>query len=78
MAKAHDRILEVVCTLNKTNETIAVTALKFYRDRAMLAASDAYSVKYTPTTAQTTGGEITLGETMPPPTHIRFTTTFTV
>jgi hypothetical protein len=76
MAKAHDRVLEIVCTMDESDDTIAVTALKYYRDRAKLAAAEAYSVKYTPATALATGGEITLGEVMPPPTHIRFTTTF--
>lgn len=72
MAKVHDRILEVTLVADDSAETIAVSAVKFYRDRAMLAASEAYSVEYTPATAQTSPAELTFGETMPPPTHLRF------
>ena len=76
MAKAHDRILEITATSALAATTLAVTALKYYRDRAELAASNAYTVKYTPTSAQTSPAEITLGEVFPPPTHLRFVMTF--
>jgi hypothetical protein len=71
MAKAHDRIVELSITPNAGADTIAITAVKYYRDRAQLAASNGFSLAFSGGSAATTGVECALGETLPPPTHIR-------
>lgn len=76
MAKAHDRVLSIVCTLDESDDSIAVTALNYYRDRSKIDAAEPFALSYTPSTAQTSPAEITLGEVVPPPTHIRFVMTF--
>lgn len=72
MAKIHDRIVEITLLTDDSADTLAVSAVKYYRDRGELDASNGLSLSFTPTTAQTSPAEITLGELMPPPTHIRF------
>lgn len=72
MAKVHDRILEITLSTDDSAETLQVTAVKFYRDRAKLAASEGYSVGFDNATAQLTPAEIQFSEVMPPPTHLRF------
>jgi hypothetical protein len=72
MAKVHERILEFNITLNAASDNLAVTSLKYYRDRAELAASNGLALSIDTTSAQTSPAEIQLGELMPPPTHVRF------
>lgn len=72
MAKAHDRILEITCSTDDSAETLQVTAVKYYRDRAQLDAANGRDMSFSPTTAQTSPAEIAFGETLPPPTHMRF------
>jgi hypothetical protein len=76
MAKVHDRILEIVGVADESDDTIAVSAVNYFRDRGKLDAAEAYVAKFTPTTAQTSPMELTLGETLPPPTVIRLKITF--
>lgn len=72
MAKVHDRILEFNITLNAAADTLAVTSIKFYRDRAKLAASEGFNIPIDTVAAQTSAAEVQVDETMPPPTHYRF------
>ena len=72
MAKAHDRIIEFTVVPEPTGNTLAVTAVKYYRDRAQLDASNGFSLAFSGGSAATTGVEIALGDNMPPPTHVRF------
>ena len=71
MAKVHDRILELSLTMNAAADTVAVTAVKYYRDRGQLDASNGFTLTHTPTSAQTSPAEIQFGELVPPPTHLR-------
>jgi len=71
MAKAHDRILELTVVPEPTGNTVAVTAVKYYRDRAQLDAGNGFLTSGT-VAAGTTGVEVQIGEVLPPPTHIRF------
>jgi hypothetical protein len=73
MAKIHDRVIELALTMNAAADTVAVTAVNYYRDRAQLDASNPIVLSSTPTSAQTSPAEISLGELLPPPTHIRLT-----
>jgi len=75
MAKAHDRIIEIVVTADESDDTLVATAVNYYRTRQDLADSNAFSVEMTAGAASGTH-EITLGEVTPPPTHIRLTSTF--
>jgi hypothetical protein len=72
MAKVHDRILEFTVATDDSAETLAVTAVKYYRDRAQLDASNGFALAFSGGSAAVTPVEITMGETVPPPTHIRF------
>lgn len=71
MAKAHDRILQLTLAADDSAETIAVTAVKYFRDRSKLDAGVGFDLKYTPSTAQTSPAELEFGEAVPPPTHLR-------
>lgn len=71
MAKIHDRLLELVFVADDSADTVAVSAVNYYRDRS----STAFALKFTQTSSQTTGTELALGELMPPPTHIVLTFT---
>lgn len=73
MAKVHDRTLELACTMNAAADTVAVTAVNYYRTDAELAANNPFVLTSTPTSAQTSPADITLGELVPPPTRIRLT-----
>lgn len=75
MAKVHDRILELTFVADDSAETVAVSAVTYYRTRAELDASNGFSIKFTQDAAQTTGTELALGELIPPPTHIKLTFT---
>lgn len=76
MAKVHDRILEVTGIADLSDTTLAVSAVKYYRDRGELAAANGYALSYSPSTAQVIpNAEIAFGELVPPPTHLRFAIT---
>lgn len=72
MAKIHDRIVEFNITLNAAADTLAVDSIKYYRDRGQLDAANGKTLAQSGGTAAVSGVEVTLGETMPPPTHCRF------
>lgn len=67
MAKAHDRILELNVTLDAGGNTLAVDSIKYYRTRGDTGFTLTGSVA-----AAVSGVEVAVGETVPPPTHIRF------
>jgi hypothetical protein len=69
--KVHDRILELSLTMNAAGDTVAVTAVKYYRDRGKLAAGEAQAMVIDTTAAQTSPAEVAFGELVPPPTHLR-------
>lgn len=73
MAKVHERTIEFAITLVAAADTIAVTAINYYRDDAQLAASTPFVLKQDTVAAQTSPADVYLGELMPPPTRIRFT-----
>lgn len=72
MAKVHDRILEFNVTLNAAGDTLAVDSIKYYRDRGALALGQSITLAQSGGTAGTSPKEVELGETVPPPTHVRF------
>lgn len=71
MAKVHDRILELSLTMNAAGDTVAVSAVKYYRDRAELAAANGLNMLFDTVAAQVSPAEIQFGELVPPPTHLR-------
>jgi hypothetical protein len=73
MAKVHERTVEFALTMNAAADTVAVTAVNYYRDDAQLAASAPFALKFDTTSAQTSPADILFGELMPPPTRVRFT-----
>jgi len=75
MAKAHDRILEIVFTADESDDTVVVTAVNWYRDRAHLTDADPLALAHTAGSAAGTH-EVTLGEVIPTPTHLRLKSTF--
>lgn len=75
MAKVHDRVLELVFVADDSAETVAVSAVNYYRDRSTLDANNPFRMTFSQTSPLTTGTELVLGELLPPPTHIRLTFT---
>lgn len=73
MAKVHERTVEFALTLNAAADTLAVTAVNYYRTDAELAAANPFVIVSNPLTAQTSPADILLGENLPPPTRVRFT-----
>lgn len=71
MAKAHERVVEIVFVADDSAETVIASAVNYYRD----GGSVAYPIKFTQTSPNTTGTELQLGEFLPPPTSIRLTFT---
>lgn len=71
MAKAHDRVVELVFVADDSAETVVVSAVNYYRTRG----DTAFAIKFTQTSPNTTGTELVLGELLPPPTHILLTFT---
>jgi hypothetical protein len=76
MAKAHDRILELTLVADESGDSVAVSDVKYYRDRAQLDAANGFDVAFSGGADAVTPVEIELGETVPPPTHIRLAFTF--
>ena len=72
MAKIHDRIVEFNIALVAAADTLEVTSVKYYRDRGQLDASNGKLLPITGGAAATSPREIAFGDTMPPPTHVRF------
>lgn len=72
MAKSHDRIVEFNITLSAAGDTLQVDSVKYYRDRGQLDASNGFALAISGGAAGVSPKEISLGETMPPPTHVRF------
>jgi hypothetical protein len=70
MAKAHDRYVELVFVADDSAETVAVSAVNYYRT----PDATAYPLKFTQD-IQTTGAKLAFGELCPPPTHILLTFT---
>lgn len=78
MAKAHDRVLEIVGTTANGAQTIVCTAVNYYRDRQAIADANPYAFKATFPAASASPYEITLGESnIAPPTHLRLKLTIT-
>ena len=76
MGKAHDRILKIELTADESDDTLDVTAVEYFRDRTAYLAD---TPKFTPTFSDDGPAatcEITLGEVLPPPTHIILASTF--
>lgn len=71
MSKAHDRYVELVFVADDSAETVAVSAVNYYRT----PTDTAYPLKFTQDASQLTGTKLALGELMPPPTHILLTFT---
>lgn len=74
MAKVHDRVLELVFVADDSAETVAVSAVNYYRDRSTVTANP-FPLTFTQDASQLTGTELALGELLAPPTHIRLTFT---
>lgn len=75
MAKVHDRILQFALTADESDDSLLCTAVTYFQNRGQLDASAGLSKKFTAGVAATSH-EITLGEVLPPPTHVRFVATF--
>lgn len=76
MAKAHDRILVIAITCDESADSVVTTSVRYYRDRAKLAASDYETIDASFSAASATVHEITFNQILPPPTHIRIVPTF--
>ena len=75
MAKAHDRIVEIVIVADESDDDLEATAVNYYRTRADLDASNPKVMAAT-FGAASAAHEIEMGEILPPPTHILLTSTF--
>lgn len=75
MAKAHDRILEILVTADESADTFLVTGVRYYRTRGQLDAANPKVLANTPGAAAA-NHEVEMGEVPPPPTHIRIVSTF--
>lgn len=82
MAKAHLRTLELLVTTNNGAQTVAVTAVRYYRSNAELDASNPFAITATAAESGTALGtavaspyDVYLGELVPPPNRIRITAT---
>lgn len=72
MAKIHNRILELVFVADDSAETVAVSAVNYYRDESYATG---FALKFTQSSPNTTGTTLEFGELCPPPTHIKLTFT---
>ena len=69
------RILELTLTADESDDTVAVTAVKYYRSRQSYDAGNGFAVEFE-------GGaagdpcEVQLGEVIPPPSVIVLNATF--
>lgn len=78
MAELHrqfDSILDVAITCDESDDSVLITAVTFYEDRAHITDSTGVSVKFTADAAAGTH-ECVFGEAVPPFTHLRITSTF--
>jgi len=82
MAKMHHRTLELKVTTNNGAQTVAVTAVNYYRTDAELAANTPFAIAATGTeagaalgTAAASPYDVYVGELIPPPSRIRITAT---
>ena len=76
MAKAHDRILEIVFECDESDDDVEVSAINYYRTRARLDASEPLVLNIT-AGAAAANHEVEMGSAaIPPPTHIRLKSTF--
>ena len=75
MAKAHERILKIEVLADEGDDEIDVTAVEYFRDRGKYIADEAFVPAYSQDGAAATV-TITLGEVLPPPTHIILASTF--
>lgn len=82
MAKVHTRTLELKVTTNNGAQTVAVTAVNYYRTDAELAAATPFPLAATAAESGTALGvavaspyDVFLGELVPPPSRIRITAT---
>lgn len=73
MAKMHERTLECAITLNAAADTLALTALNYYRTDAELAAANPFVLTTSTVAAQTSPADVLIGELVAPPTRLRFT-----
>jgi len=75
MSKVHDRLLALEITCDEGDDSVEVTAVNYYRNRAHYADSDGEAIAFTAGTAAGTH-EIEFGQLLPPPTHIILVSTF--
>lgn len=82
MAKMHIRTLEIKVTTNNGAQTVAATAVNYFRSDAELAAGTPFPLAATAAESGTALGvavaspyDIYLGELVPPPSRIRITAT---
>jgi len=75
MAKANDRIVEILFICDESDDDVEVTAINYYRDRQHLIDTDPHPIAHTAGSASATH-EVELGELLPPPSIIRLKPTF--
>jgi hypothetical protein len=82
MAKLHIRTLELKVTTNNGAQTVAVTAVNYYRSDAELIAATPFPLAATASESGTALGtavaspyDVYMGELTPPPSRIRITAT---
>ena len=75
MAKAHDRILEIVFECDESDDDVEVSAINYYRDRGQLTDSNPRVLTIT-AGAAAANHEVEMGEAVPPPTIIRLKSSF--
>ena len=71
MSKVHDRLLELVFVADDSADTVAVSAVNYYRQRG----DAAFALTFSQSASKITGTELAFGELCPPPTHIVLTFT---
>ena len=76
MAKAHDRILELLITVDDSDNFVRIDTVNYYRTRARLDAAEPQVINHT-AGALAASHESEMGDAaIPQPTHIRIVPTF--
>jgi len=75
MSKVHDRVIRIGVTADEGDDTVVGTYIYYYRNRAHITDSDPETITASFGAAAATT-EITLGQMLPPPTHIQIASTF--
>lgn len=76
MADVYERILEIVATMDESDNSVLITGINWYRDRSFLDATDPFSITFTDLTGAVANAEAALGSQGWTPSVIRIASTF--